>query len=62
MGAKNYEALQYLNKIIRDRDIDKLYLTLVVGQAPKHFVIEKAIEKQFNEKFSRAQMMISEKN
>lgn len=30
IAAKNYEALQYINKIIRDRKINKKYLTIVV--------------------------------
>ncbi|MBR6907187.1 hypothetical protein IKN40_01420 [bacterium] len=29
MAAKNYEALQYINEIIRQRAISKEYLTLV---------------------------------
>jgi 23S rRNA-/tRNA-specific pseudouridylate synthase len=29
IAAKNYDALQYLNKIIRDREIDKEYMTIV---------------------------------
>ncbi|MDR3168224.1 MAG: hypothetical protein LBU27_00200 [Candidatus Peribacteria bacterium] len=62
IGAKNYEALQYLNQIIRDREIDKTYLTLVVGNPPKYFLIEKAIEKSYNAQFDRAQMVINEKS
>ena len=62
IGAKNYEALQYLNQIIREREIDKTYITLVSGNPPKHFIIEKAIEKSYNSKFDRAQMIINEKN
>jgi len=30
IGAKNYEALQYLNQIIRDRKIEKEYVCLVM--------------------------------
>lgn len=29
VGAKDYEALQYLNKIIRDREVKKKYLAVV---------------------------------
>jgi 23S rRNA pseudouridine955/2504/2580 synthase len=61
IGAKTYEALQYLNQIIRERKIDKTYLTLVCGNPPKHFVIEKAIEKSYNSQFNRAQMVINNK-
>jgi 23S rRNA pseudouridine955/2504/2580 synthase len=62
IGAKNYESLQYLNKIIREREIDKIYLTLVVGSPPKHFLIEKAIEKSYDSQFDRAKMIINEKH
>ncbi len=61
IGAKNYEALQYINKIIRDHEINKTYVTLVTGNPPKHFIIEKALEKSYSEKFDRAQMIINEK-
>lgn len=30
IAAKNYEALQYLNKLIRERKLQKQYLTVVV--------------------------------
>ncbi|MDD2536987.1 MAG: RluA family pseudouridine synthase [Candidatus Absconditabacteria bacterium] len=59
IGAKNYEALQYINEIIRDREIDKTYLTIVAGNPPKHLIIDKAIEKNYNSKFDRAQMKVS---
>src|SRR5690606_9083008 len=29
IAAKTYESLQYLNKLIRDREVDKNYLTVV---------------------------------
>jgi 23S rRNA pseudouridine955/2504/2580 synthase len=61
IGAKNYEALQYLNQIIRDREINKSYLTIVSGNPPKTFIINKALEKSYNSKFDRAQMVISSK-
>lgn len=60
--AKNYEALQYLNQIIRDHEIHKTYLTIVTGNPPKHFTIEKALEKSYNDQFNRAQMKINLKS
>lgn len=30
IAAKTYNALQYINKIIRDRNVDKWYETIVV--------------------------------
>jgi 23S rRNA pseudouridine955/2504/2580 synthase len=62
IGAKNYGSLQYLNQIIREREIDKIYLTLVIGNPPSHFLIDKALEKSYNSQFDRAQMVISEKS
>ncbi len=29
IAAKNYDSLQYINQIIRDREIDKEYMTVV---------------------------------
>lgn len=61
IGAKTYEALQYLNQIIREREIDKSYLTIVSGNPPKKFTINKSIEKSYNSKFDRAQMVLNAK-
>jgi len=60
IAAKNYEALQYINEIIRQRAISKEYLTLVAWKFPKHLIIDKAIEKTYNSKFDRAQMQLNE--
>jgi 23S rRNA pseudouridine955/2504/2580 synthase len=60
IAAKNYEALQYINQIIRDREISKEYLTIVSWKFPKHLIINKAIEKTYNSKFDRAQMVLNE--
>lgn len=60
IAAKTYEALQYINQIIRERAISKEYLTFVAGKFPKHLIIDKAIEKTYNAKFARAQMQLNE--
>jgi len=60
VGAKNYEALQYLNEIIRERKIDKTYLTLVAWKTPKKFTITKSIERVYNQKFDRAKMVLND--
>lgn len=36
IGAKNYQALRILNQKIRDREIDKLYLTVAQGRFQKN--------------------------
>ena len=50
IAAKTFPALQFINKIIRDREVSKNYIALVVGKFPDHVIIDKALEKQFNEK------------
>ena len=59
VGAKKYEALQYLNQIIRERKIDKWYYTLVVGKTPKKFTINKSIEKVYDKEFDRSKMVLN---
>lgn len=61
IAAKTYESLQYINEIIRERAIEKYYLTLVVGKVPNHIVIDANLEKSFNKQFDRAQMKVTEK-
>lgn len=48
IGAKNALALKNLNQAIKERNIDKYYLTLVKGQIKEDFSIDSNIEK--NEK------------
>lgn len=60
IAAKNYKALQYLNKIIRDRQTQKRYKTIVVGRAPKHMYIDKALEKTYDAAFDRAHVVVSD--
>lgn len=62
IAAKSYEALQYINTIIRDRDIDKYYLALVVGKFPGHIVIDKPITKSYNKQLDRSQVQIDYKD
>lgn len=60
IGAKNYDALQYLNQIIRDREIDKEYITIVSWKMPEHLICEKAIEKTYSKKFGSSRMMVDQ--
>lgn len=59
IAAKTYESLQYFNQIIRDREINKEYLTIVVWKPNEHLIIDKALEKSYNAHFDRAQMSIA---
>lgn len=56
--AKTYEALQYINTVVRERAIDKYYLTIVLWKFPKHLVIDKPILKSYDKKFDRSSVKI----
>ncbi|MFA7717793.1 MAG: RluA family pseudouridine synthase, partial [Candidatus Absconditabacterales bacterium] len=58
IAGKTYDALQYINKLIRERQIDKYYLALVVGKFPDHLLIDKPLEKQYNERFNKAEVKV----
>lgn len=58
IGAKIYESLQYINAIIRDRTIDKYYLTIVIGTFPKHLIIDKPLTKSYDKKFDRSHVKV----
>ena len=58
IAAKNYPALQYINEIIRDRQIEKKYLAVVVWEFPKHLIIDKSLEKIYDKKFDRSHMVV----
>jgi len=58
IAGKTYEALQYINTIIRDRDIEKYYLALVVGKFPGHVVINKPLLKSYNKEFDTSQVRV----
>jgi len=58
IAAKTYESLQYFNQIIRNREINKEYLTIVSWKTPDHLVIDKPLEKSYNTHFDRAQMNV----
>lgn len=58
IAAKSYEALQYINSIIRERDIDKYYLAFVVGSFPAHLIIRKPLTKTYNKELDRSQVKI----
>lgn len=48
IGAKNLKSLQDLNKGIKDREIKKLYVTLVVGEVKKDFDVDINLKKTGN--------------
>lgn len=58
IAAKTYESLQYINKIIRERKIDKEYFVIVEWKTPKNWVINKPLKKIYNKRFDRSQMII----
>lgn len=58
IAAKTYEALQYINAIIRERKINKYYLTIVIGKFPKHVLIDKPLTKTYDKRFDRSRVAI----
>ncbi len=58
IAAKTYEALQYINTVVRERDIEKYYLALVVGKFPGHVVINKPLLKSYHKEFDTSQVKI----
>ncbi len=56
---KNYQALRYLNDLIRKRQTKKTYLAIVKGKAPKHTLIDMPLFRWFNRKFGRAQSFVN---
>ncbi len=56
--GKSYQALQYINQIIRERQIEKVYKTIVFGETPNYALIEHALQKSYNNKFQRGQMEV----
>lgn len=59
VGAKNYEALKFLNEIIRLRETHKQYITVVKWKFPEKINIDEPIFKWFNTKFGRAQSFVN---
>ena len=59
VAAKNYEALKYLNQLIRKRQTDKYYLAIVKWNFPTHLIIDYPLFRWFNKKFWRAQMFVN---
>ena len=62
IAAKSYEALQYINSIIRERDIDKYYLAFVIGKFPEHLIIKKPLTKTYIKEFDRSQVNVDYDN
>lgn len=60
IAAKNYEALKYLNELIRTRDdrIEKYYLAIVIGK-PKDQTIDAPLFKWFSERMGKWQTFVN---
>ena len=59
VAAKTYEALQYLNDLIREREVTKRYVTVVAGKLPNSLVINKPLFKWFHAEKGRAHMFVN---
>lgn len=56
--AKTYRNLQYLNEIIREREIKKHYYTIVYWNFPDELVCQQAMKKIVDPKFNRWKMIV----
>lgn len=61
IAGKTYDSLQYINKIIREREISKEYLAIVLGKFPKKLEMNQPLKRVFSGKFQRWKTMIAEK-
>lgn len=44
--------------MVRERSIDKYYLTLVVGKFPSYLLIDKPLAKSYDKKFDRSHVKV----
>lgn len=59
IAAKEYDALQYLNELIRIRDVTKWYVVVVAWSLPKSLLIDKPLFKWFHWEKWRAHMFVN---
>lgn len=59
VAAKDYQALQLLNEMIRERKTDKWYLAVVAWKAPKKLVMNEPLFKWMSAKLGRAQVFVN---
>lgn len=59
IAAKQYDALQYLNKQIKERHIVKWYVVVVQWKLPKKLTIDKPLFKWFHAEKGRAHMFVN---
>lgn len=58
IAGKTYDSLQYINQIIRERQIQKEYLAIVIWNFPKELHIKKPLKKIFSKRFQRGKTAI----
>ncbi len=58
ISAKNYQALQWLNEIIRNREVEKYYLAIVLWNTKNKFSSNAPLKKIVDKKFWRWKMII----
>ena len=58
IAGKTYESLQYLNKLIRERQVEKYYLTVIAWKFPEYKKIDVNLERWYNKKFDRAHVSV----
>lgn len=59
IAAKQYDALQYLNALIKERKVIKRYVVVTNGILPKELIIDKPLFKWFHWEKWRAHMFVN---
>lgn len=59
VAAKNLPALQHLNELIRERNVEKKYCAIVAGDFPAEVTIDSPLQKVLDMKFNRGKMKVS---
>lgn len=59
ISAKTYEALQYLNEAIRERNVNKSYLAIVAWDAPQKWEIDSPLFVWFDKKSGKSKSFIN---
>lgn len=59
IAAKTYDALQYINRIIRERKIEKRYETMLIGALPSHVTVRESLTKIYDKTHGRGKMVVA---
>ncbi len=60
IAGKTYQSLKYLNSLIRQRNVEKIYLTIVAWKVHHNKTIKKKLKKVYDKKMWISKMIISD--